>query len=76
MISFIGGLLLTSVVAFTAFCFYCGIKAMGEKLKKDGLHSLIEITVIALIVTAVLLLVMGRVGDMVIPAPAQQMFIV
>lgn len=57
-------LIFIGVLAFSAFCFYCGINAIGEKLKKDGLYPVMEIALITFLATALVMLAVGKVSTM------------
>lgn len=61
--SLFSGLFVISTLAFATFCFYCGVSAIGEKLKKDGLLSVVEGAVLVFLVTAVLLLAINKVNS-------------
>lgn len=61
---FIVSLVLIAALAFSAFCFYSGVSSIGEKLKKDGLYSVVEVAFIIFIATALVLMAVGKVNSL------------
>lgn len=57
-------IILISIIAFASFCFYSGVSAIGEKLKKDGLYSVIEIAFIIFLATALVIIAVGKVNSL------------
>jgi len=62
--SVIVSIILISIIAFASFCFYCGVNAIGEKLKKDGLYPVIEIAFIVFLATALVIIAVGKVNNL------------
>lgn len=55
-----------ALLAFAAFCFYAGISSIGEKIKKDGLLSAIEVAVVVFLIAAVVVIAVGKVNKMLL----------
>jgi hypothetical protein len=70
---FIVSLVLIAGLAFSAFCFYSGVSSIGEKIKKDGLYSAIEIAVLIFLATALIIMAVGKVNSMLFRPEVQNM---
>jgi hypothetical protein len=66
--SFIISSIFIAILAFSAFCFYAGISSIGGKIKKDGLYSAIEIAIVIFLVTALVVIAVGKVNALLLPA--------
>jgi hypothetical protein len=60
----LGAFMVISILAFSAFCFYCGVNSIHAKLKADGFLEVIKIAVIIFLVTTFILVGVGRVRNL------------
>lgn len=61
---FIVSLIIISGLAFAAFCFYSGVSSIGEKIKTDGLYSALEYAILIFLATALVILAVGKVNNL------------
>jgi hypothetical protein len=60
----IGAMMVISILSLSAFCFYCGVISISEKIKVDGLLAAIKVAVVIFLVTTFILIGVGRVRNL------------